>query len=181
MRAQHPTEVIMQEYRSLALIVLAIFVVTLLGAYYSPTFEAQKTYLELFVLFGSLLFIFSALVVFATIGFGSFAIYGAIFLAAVMGMYGVEGALLVVGMTYLVWGLAFSMEFLLLHFGIKSAFKWFEERYTYKNFLIEYRVFYPMIWLNLIALEWLPALLYREKFIHLEPSKIAFMMREVLE
>ncbi|HIQ28346.1 MAG TPA: hypothetical protein EYH42_07585, partial [Sulfurovum sp.] len=73
----------MQEYRSLALIILSIFVVTLLGAYFSPSFEEQKTYLELFVLFGSLLFIFAVVVIFATLGFHTFALYMALFLAIV--------------------------------------------------------------------------------------------------
>jgi len=171
----------MQEYRSLALIVLAIFVVTLLGAYYSPTFEAQKTYLELFLLFGSLLFIFSALVVFATIGFGSFAIYGAIFLAAVMGMYGVEGALLVVGMTYLVWGLAFSMEFLLFAQDLKRATQWFKERYTYQSFFYEYRVFYPMIWISYVMLETIPNLFLQEESFYFIPSKGLEKMKKVLD
>ena len=97
----------MSEYRSLALIFIAIFIITLVGVYFSPTFQEQQTFLELFFLFGSLLFVFSALVLFATIGFGSFAIYGAIFLAAIMGMYGVEGALLVIGMTYFILGVHF--------------------------------------------------------------------------
>jgi len=71
-------------------------------------------------------------------------------------------------------------SFLLLHFGVKSAFEWFEARYTYKTFMIEYKAFYPMIYLSLITIEWLPAILYREKFINLKPSKIALMMRDVL-
>ena len=38
----------MKEYRSLALIILAIFIITLAGAYFSPTFNEQKNFLELF-------------------------------------------------------------------------------------------------------------------------------------
>ena len=170
----------MREYYPLIGIIVAIFAIIFAGAYFSPTFSQQQSYLELFVMLGAVVFIFSLLVVFATVSFGSFTIYMAIFLAIVMQLYGIEGALLVVGMSYVAWGGIFAMEFLLLHFGVKSAFEWFEARYTYKSFLIEYKVFYPMIWLNLIALEWLPALLYREKLINLKPSKIALMMGDVL-
>ena len=170
----------MKEYRSLALIILAIFAVTLLGAYFSPTFEEQKTWLELFFLFGSLLFIFAALVVFATIGFGSFAIYGAVFLAAVMGIYGVEGALLFAGMTYFIWGSIFAMQVLLLYHGLKSAQTWFEQRYTFKSFQYEYKVFYPMLYVAYIFLEFIPSILYREDFLKFRPKKVLEAMRQLL-
>ncbi len=61
----------MQEYRSLALIVLSIFAVTLLGAYVSPTFQEQQGYLEFFFLFTAVIFIVSILTIFATLGFSS--------------------------------------------------------------------------------------------------------------
>ena len=170
----------MQEYRSLALIVLAIFIVTFLGAYFSPTFEEQKTWLELFFLLGSLLFIFSALVIFATIGFGSFAIYGAIFLAAVMGMYGIEGALLVTGMTYLIWGSIFAMEVLLIYHGLKSAQEWFEKRYTFKSFNYEYKVFYPMLYVAYVFLEFIPSIIYREDLLKFKPKKVLEIMKHLL-
>jgi hypothetical protein len=171
----------MREYKSLFIIILAIFAILFVGAYFSPSFEQQQTYLEMFVMLGAVLFIFSLLVVFATVSFGSFTIYLAIFLAIVMQLYGIEGAFVVVGMSYVAWGGIFGMEFLLLHFGIKSAIEWFETRYTHKTFMIEYKVFYPMIILNLILLEWLPAIWYRENFIHFKPSQIANKMREILD
>ncbi len=170
----------MKEYLSIGFTILTIFIITLLGAYYSPTFEEQKGWLELFFLMGSLLFIFSALVIFATIGFASFSIYGAIFLAAVMGIYGITGALLVVGMTYFVWGFTFAMEFLLVYFSVKSAIVWFKERYTYKSFYYEYRVFYPMIIISYIFLEIIPNIFYREKIFRFSPSSILKAMRELL-
>jgi len=170
-----------KEYRSLALIVIAIFVITLVGAYFSPTFEEQKTFLELFFLMGSLLFIFSALVIFATIGFGSFAIYSAIFLAAVMGMYGVEGALLVTGMTYFIWGSIFAMEVLLVYNGLKSAQEWFQKRYTFKSFKYEYKIFYPMLIVAYIFLEIIPSIFYRESFLKFSPSKVLKAMEELLD
>ena len=170
----------MKEYRSLILIALAIFAITLAGAYYSPTFEAQKNWLELFFLFGALLFIFSALVVFATIGFGSFAIYAAIFLAAVMGLYGIEGAFLVAFLSYFTWGFAFAMELLLFYNGLKSAHEWFKNRYTYKTFRYEYYVFYPMLYLSYIFLEFIPSILYRERFLKFRPSRTLEAMKEIL-
>ncbi len=171
----------MKEYRSLALIIIAIFVITLMGAYFSPTFEEQKTFLELFFLMGSLLFIFSALVIFATIGFGSFAIYGALFLAAVMGIYGVEGALLVTGMTYVIWGSIFAMEVLLVYHGLKSAQEWFQKRYTFKSFTLEYKIFYPMLIVAYIFLELIPSIFYRESFLKFSPPKILKVMERLLD
>jgi len=171
----------MREYRSLALTVIAIFIVTLVGAFFSPTFQEQKTYLELFFLFGALLFIFSILVIFAAIGFSSFSLYLAIFLAAVMGMYGVEGALLVTGMTYFFWGSIFAMEVLLFYNHVKSAKEWFITRYTFKTFKNEYYAFYPMMGMLYILLEFIPHFLYREKLLKFSPSKVLKEMEEILK
>ena len=170
----------MREYRSLALTVIGIFIIILSGAYFSPTFNEQKSFLELFMLFGSLLFIFSALVIFATIGFASFSLYIAIFLAAVMGMYGVEGTLLVVGMTYIIWGYIFAMEVLLFYNGVKSAKEWFIERYTFKSFKNEYYAFYPMMVVFYVFLELIPSIFYRESFLKFHPSKVLEAMEEIL-
>ncbi len=171
----------MREYRSLALTVIAIFIVTFVGAFFSPTFQEQKTYMELFFLFGALLFIFSILVIFASIGFSSFSLYLALFLAAVMGMYGVEGAFLVTGMTYFFWGSIFAMEILLLYNHVKSAKEWFIERYTFKSFKNEYYAFYPMLLIAYIFLELIPSILYRESFLKFHPSKILKEMEEILK
>jgi len=170
----------MREYRSLALTVIAIFIVTLVGAFFSPTFNEQKTYLELFFLFGALLFIFSILVIFAAIGFSSFSLYLSVFLAAVMGMYGVEGALLVTGMTYFIWGSIFAMEVLLFYNHVKSAKEWFIERYTFKTFKNEYYAFYPMLVVAYIFLELIPSIFYRESFLKFHPSKVLKVMEEIL-
>ena len=171
----------MREYRSLALTVIAIFIVTLVGAFFSPTFNEQKTWLELFFLFGALLFIFSILVIFAAIGFSSFSLYLAIFLAAVMGMYGVEGALLVTGMTYFFWGSIFAMEVLLFYNHVKSAKEWFIARYTFKTFKNEYYAFYPMMGMLYILLEFVPSLFYREKLLKFSPSRVLKEMEEILK
>jgi len=171
----------MREYRSLALTVIAIFIVTSIGAYFSPTFNEQKTYLELFFLFGSLLFIFSILVIFAAIGFSSFSLYLALFLAIVMGIYGVEGALLVTGMTYFFWGSIFAMEVLLFYNHVKSAKEWFISRYTFKTFKNEYYTFYPMMGMLYILLEFIPHFLYREKLLKFSPSRVLKEMEKILK
>ena len=171
----------MKEYRSLALTVIAIFIVTLVGAFFSPTFQEQKTWLELFFLFGALLFIFSILVIFAAIGFSSFSLYLAVFLAAVMGMYGVEGALLVTGMTYFFWGSIFAMEVLLFYNHVKSAKEWFIARYTFKTFKNEYYAFYPMMGMLYVLLEFIPSLFYREKLLKFSPSRVLKEMEEILK
>ncbi|OQX75419.1 MAG: hypothetical protein B6D54_05920 [Epsilonproteobacteria bacterium 4484_65] len=170
----------MREYRTLALTVIAIFIVILVGAFFSPTFQEQKTYLELFFLFGALLFIFSILVIFAAIGFSSFSLYLSVFLAAVMGMYGVEGALLVTGMTYFFWGSIFAMEVLLFYNHVKSAKEWFIARYTFKTFKNEYYAFYPMMGMLYILLEFIPHFLYREKLLKFSPSRVLKEMEEIL-
>ena len=170
----------MKEYGYLLATIVALFGIILAGAYFSPTFEEQKSFLELFFLSGALLFVFSALVIFATIGFGSFAIYGAIFLAAVMGLYGVEGAVLVVAMTYFVWGSIFAMQVLLFYHYLKTATEWFKTRYTFKSFYYEYRVFYPMLWVAYFFLEFIPSIVYREDFLKFVPSRVLKEMKEIL-
>jgi hypothetical protein len=169
-----------KEYGYLFLTIVALFGIILAGAIFSPTFEEQKSFLELFYLSGAVLFIFSALVIFATIGFGSFAIYGAIFLAAVMGIYGVEGALLFTGLTYVVWGSIFAMQVLLFYHHLKTATEWFESRYTFKSFYYEYHVFYPMLWVAYFFLEFVPSIIYREDFLKVVPARVVGEMRELL-
>ena len=170
----------MKEYRSLAIIIIAIFIIILVGAYFSPTFSEQKTYIELFFLFGSILFIFAVVVIFAAIGFVSFSLYLALFLTAIMGMYGIEGAFLVTVMTYLIWGSIFAMEVLLFYNRLKSAQKWFTERYTFKSFKNEYYAFYPMMIIAYFFLELLPSIFYRESFLKFKPSKVLEVMKEIL-
>ena len=171
----------MQEYRSLALIVLSIFAVTLLGAYFSPTFQEQKGWLELFFLFGAVLFIVSTLAIFATLGFSSFAIYMAIFLAAVIAMFGILGAVIVVLLTYIAWGSIFAMEVLLYDSGAVSAKEWFLSRYTFKTFKAEYYAFYPMIGFVYFLLEIVPSLLSRESVIDFSPRRVLKEMENLLD
>jgi len=171
----------MKEYRSLALIVLAIFVITLLGAYFSPTFTEQKNYLELFFLLGTVLFIVSSLAIFASLGFSSFALYMAIFLAAVFAMFGILGVFIVVFLTYIAWGSVFAMEVLLADNGVQGAKEWFKQRYTFKTFKIEFYAFYPMIGLMYLFLEILPSLFSRKSIIHFSPSRVLKEMEVLLK
>lgn len=172
--------VTMSEYRPLALTVIAIFIITLLAAYFSPSFSEQKTYLELFILFGSLLFIFSVVVIFAILGFYSFALFLSIFLAAVIAMYGIIGALLVTAMTYFLWGSIFAMEVLLFYNGSQSAKEWFVSRYDFKTFKIEYFAFYPLMAMLYILLEFIPYLFSKERLLKFTPSKVLKEMEKLL-
>lgn len=171
----------MSEYRSLSLTVIAIFIITLMAAFFSPSFAEQKSYLELFILFGSLLFIFSVVVVFATLGFHSFALFLSIFLAAVIALYGVVGALLVTVMTYFLWGSIFAMEVLLFYNGSESAKEWFVSRYDFKTFKMEYFAFYPMMGMLYILLEFIPYIFSKEKLLKFTPSKVLKEMEELLD
>ena len=171
----------MSEYRSLALTVIAIFIITLLAAYFSPSFAEQRSYLELFILFGSLLFIFAVVVIFATLGFHSFALFLSLFLAAVIAMYGVLGALLITAITYFLWGSIFAMELLLFYNGSESAKEWFVSRYDFKTFKMEYFSFYPVMGMLYILLEFIPYLFSKEKLLKFTPSKVLKEMESLLE
>jgi len=171
----------MSEYRSLVLTILAIFIVTLLAAYFSPTFAEQKNYLELFVFFGALLFIFSIVAIFASLGFHAFALYMSLFLAVVIVMFGVMGAVIVVLLTYISWGSVFAMEVLLFDAGAISAKEWFLSRYKFKEFKAEFYVFYPMIGFIYILLEIIPSMLSRESVIDFSPSRVLKEMKALLE
>jgi len=170
----------MQEYRSLALIILSIFSVTLIGAYFSPTFQEQRGWLELFFLLGGVLFIVSTLTIFATLGFSSFSIYMAIFLAAIIAMFGILGAIIVVLLTYIAWGSVFAMEVLLYDSGAVSAKEWFITRYKFKDFKREYYAFYPMLGFIYVLLEIIPNLISRESVIAFSPSRVLKEMEELL-
>lgn len=171
----------MHEYRYFALSVLGIFILTLLGAYFSPTFSEQQTYLELFFMFGAVLFVFSVLVIFAAIGFSSFALFLSLFLTVVMLAFGIVGAVLVTAMTYFFWGAIFSMEVLLFYNGVDSARVWFEERYTYSAFKKEYYAFYPMIIMLYLLLEVVPHFFVKERLLKFKPHKVLEVMKEILK
>ena len=170
----------LREYRYFILTIFAIFAILIVGAFFSQTFTEQKTYLELFMLMGALLFIFSVLVVITILGFSSFALYLTLFIAAAIAMYGIEGALLVIGMTYLIWGFIFSIEVLLVDNDVKSAIEWFKKRYTFESFKWEYYAFYPMMLILYVLIELFPSLLHREQFKRFSPRQVFEKMRKIL-
>jgi len=170
-----------REYRYIIVTIFAIFGILLAGAYYSDSFSQRLEYLELFMLFGSLLFVFSMLVIFVILGFGSFAIYMAIFISIVMLMYGIVGVILVTSMTYLSWGIVFSIELLLVYHDVPSAIEWFQKRYDFQSFRMEYYAFYPMTILLYLLIELLPNIWHGESIERFSPHQIFEKMREVLE
>jgi len=161
--------------------ILAAFFILFAGAWSSPTFEEQQSYIQAIVTFGSLLFIFSAVIIIAAIGFYSFALYLSLFLAMAISLYGYEAGIIVIAMTYAVWGLVFSLQILLVNAGSEGALNWFREHYTFRAFEIEYRVFYPMLWIFYFLLEYLPDLLLRGNIISFYPGRIYRFMRHELK
>jgi len=120
-------------------------------------------------------------IVFATLGFHSFALFLSIFLAAVIALYGVLGALLVTVMTYFLWGSIFAMEVLLFYNGSESAKEWFVSRYDLKTFKMEYFAFYPLMGMLYILLEFIPYLFSKEKLLKFTPSKVLKEMEALLK
>lgn len=171
----------MKEYIYFVMTTVGIFVLILLGAVYSPSFIQQQTYLELFFLFGSLLFIFSVLVVFAWIGFKTFALFFMLFLAIMMILFGIKGVLLISALTYAVWGFIFALEVLLFDHGVESAQVWFIQRYDFESFKKEYYAFYPLLGLLYILLELIPHILYRDRLIEFKPSDVLARMEKILK
>ena len=156
------------------------FAILLAGAYYSPSYSEQMSYIEAINIFLSLLMVFSIVVIAASLGFKSFALFMALFIAMAISLYGVYAGFLVVIMTYLVWGFVFSIQLALVHNNSKSAIDWFREHYTFKTFNLEYRVFYPMIWVFYFLWDYLPSIFYKDRDKTFIPSNIKEQMRELL-
>jgi hypothetical protein len=162
------------------LAVVAAFFLLLAGAWTGPTFAEEQSYIEAIVMFGALLFVFSVVVVVAALGFHSFALFMALFLAMAVSIYGVEAGVIVIVMTYLVWGLVFAIQMLLYHNQVESAVRWFRERYTFRAFSREYKVFYPMIWAFYFLFEYLPNRFTGESIARFNPKELYERMRHDL-
>ncbi|MFA5501520.1 MAG: hypothetical protein WC253_02635 [Sulfurovaceae bacterium] len=171
----------MKEYLWLALIIVLIFVIILAGAIFSPSFSEQMGFLELFIIMGSLLFVFSVLVVAATLGFNSFAIFLTLMAAIAMVVFGIKSALLMVGIIYCLWGFIFAMQLLLFEHGTDAAKEWFVSRYTHRSFLMEYRFFYPLLGIVYLLLEYLPHFIYRDNISTFKPTDIAIKIDKLLK
>lgn len=170
----------MKEYLPIALIIFAIFIFIFLGALYSPTFSQQKSFLELFMLLGGLLFVFSMLAVAVILGFSSFALFLTIFLVTVMLLFGIEAVLLMGVTIYAFWGLIFTMQLLLFDHDIKTSKDWFQSRYTKKSFEIEFYAFYPLLGALYILIEYLPALIYKDSMLSFSPKRVQEKMNDFL-
>jgi uncharacterized membrane protein YedE/YeeE len=170
----------MKAYLPIALIIFAIFTLIFLGALYSPTFNEQKKFLELFMLLGGLLFVFSMLAVAVILGFSSFALFLTIFLVAIMLLFGIEAVLLMGISIYIFWGLIFTMQLLLFDHDINTAKEWFQNRYTQKSFTIEFYAFYPLLGIIYILIEYLPAIIYKDSILTFSPKRIQEKMDNFL-
>ncbi len=160
--------------------VVGVFLLLLAGAWSSPTFSEEQSYIEAIVMFGALLFVFSVVVIVAAMGFRSFALFMALFIAMAVSLYGIEAGVIVVVATYVIWGLIFAIQLLLVHHRVEGAIRWFRERYTFKTFTLEFKVFYPMIWTFYFFFEYLPHLVTKEHLIDFDPKEVYDVMKGFL-
>jgi len=68
-------------------------------------------------------------------------------------------------LTYIVWGVAFAFQALLLLNDVESAKRWVRRWYSLKSFRRELIAFYPMIKLFYYLLEYIPDLVLKDKII----------------
>ncbi len=61
--------------------------------------------------------------------------------------------------TYLTWGFVVAFESVLLMSKSKMAVEWVKKRYTLKFFMFEIYIFFPMVFLGYLFLEYIPYLL----------------------
>jgi len=161
--------------------VLASVLLLLAGAWSSPTFTQRESFMEALSMFLSLLFVFSVVVVVAYMGFRAFSIFLSLFVAMAISIYGVEAGLIVIAMTYLLWGFVFAIELLLVYHGVEAAHRWFMQHYTAASFRAEYRVFYPMIWIFYFLWDYLPQLFDRVGVDSFNPSEVFEKLLKELE
>ena len=171
----------MKEHASLILTIFAIFALLALGAFFSPTYTQKIGYAQWFLYAGGLLFIASLVIIVATFGFHAFSLYLTVLIAAAIAAFGLYGGFLVVILTYLSWGFVFSIQLLLVHHRVPTAISWFQERYSYRAFSIEYWVFYPMLWLFFLLFERLPHLFHHDRIVTFDPSETLRFMKSILK
>lgn len=171
----------MKDFIYLVITALSIFLIIFLGVIFGDTFTQKATFLELFILYGNLLFIISLLIVIAYFGFKYFAIFLAIVFTAIILISGIEGAFIAALLTYLIWGMMFAIQTLLFNQDVKSAQDWFSARYTKKTFKREYMWFYPLLWIFYVLLEIIPNIIYKDKLAIFKPSKVLEKMNDFLK
>ncbi len=171
----------MKDFIYLAITALSIFLIIFLGVIFGDTFTQKATFLELFILYGNLLFIISLLVVIAYFGFKYFAIFLAIVFTAIILISGIKGAFIAALLAYMIWGMMFAIQALLFINNVQSAKDWFSDRYTKKTFRREYLWFYPLLWIFYILLEIIPNMIYKDKLSDFNPSEILKEMNMFLK
>ena len=159
---------------------IAGFAILIAGAYTSPSFAEEMSYIEAIGILTALVMVFSIVVIAAHLGFKSFSLFMALFFAMAISLYGVYAGIIVAVMTYIVWGFVFSIQLLLVHNHSKAAIDWFKAHYSYKSFELEYRVFYPMIWIFYFLWDYLPAIFYKDRDEYFSPQYIKDYMKSIL-
>ncbi len=171
----------MKEFIYLVLTALSVFMIIFLGIIFGETFTQKATYLELFILYGSILFVVSLLIVAAYFGFRFFSLFLAIIFAAIIYLNGIKAAFIGGVIVYILWGAVFATQLLLFSQNVKSAMNWFKTRYNKKSFKYEYFWFYPLLWLFYFLLEVIPSIIYRDKIIKMNPSDVFKKMNDFLD
>jgi hypothetical protein len=169
-----------KEYVQFIATIGAIFALLLIGAFFSPSFEEQRSFWVMLFNSTVIALAFTLLVVVAWVGFTSFALYGAVLSTIVLLMFGIEGVFLAIGVTYTIWGFIFGLEALLVAHKVTSAQEWFKQHYTFESFYREYLAFYPIIRLLYVVIEVLPTLLDLQKPKRFEPDEIVKTMYSIL-
>ncbi len=170
----------MHKYISLIFIALSILTIALLNVYLIPDFREQNGWHELFITSGVTILTVSVLVLLISFGFSSFRAHVVFLLIAIASMAGVLGGAIIALFVYIAWGAIFAMEVLRYNSGAKNAEEWFLHRYKFKNFQIEYYIFYPIFWLAYFFLEILPSVASKKPAISFSPSRILKKMRKLL-
>lgn len=159
---------------------IAGFSILIAGAYSSPSFAEEMSYIEAIGILSALVMVFSIVVIAAHLGFRSFSLFMALFLAMAISLYGVYAGIIVAVMTYIVWGFVFSIQLLLVHNRSQPAIDWFKAHYSYRSFELEYKIFYPMVWVFYFLWDYLPAIFYKDRDEHFSPYLIKEYMKELL-
>ncbi len=160
---------------------ILLLILALLGAGFYLSDTDAMNYLELFFISLGLIFVFFVMALFAAVGFRSFAIYMSIAAAFVLILDGVFAMVAAVTLSYVVWGFVFAIQLLLASHGVQNAIEWFEHRYSFEQFKMEYYAFLPILYLFFLLLEVIPSVLLREKVVSFEPKKIFLKIQKILE
>ena len=81
--------------------------------------------------------------------------------------------------TYLTWGVVVAFESVLVMAGSEFAKEWVRKRYTIKFFMFEVYLFYPLVFLGYLFLEYIPYILGKND--HLAKFDIAQAVYDVFK